>query len=202
VKKKPRTDFTELRSPFSITDGLYETPETTMISPLLRVQAEGKADLVEETLAFRVEPKFVATIKGQGDTMERSGIMVPVLVSGTFSSPTFRPDLEGMIKQGIGELAPKLPELKEGLQAPADLEERLKKLPDLKESLPESSDLNKALPAIPALGEESSQPTELNETADDQVKKKKRRREENTTQDSDSLEGKVEELIKSVPKGE
>jgi AsmA protein len=43
----------------------------------------------------------VATLKGKGDTKERSGIMVPILVSGTFKSPKFRPDLEGIAKQQL-----------------------------------------------------------------------------------------------------
>jgi hypothetical protein len=43
--------------------------------------------------------------------------MVPVLVGGTFSKPTFRPDLEGMLKKG----------LKEGLPKPSELEQMLKK---------------------------------------------------------------------------
>ena len=58
------------------------------------IRMAGDAHLVKEKLDFRVEPKFVATIKGQRDTKQRSGIMVPVLVTGTFSEPKFRPDLE------------------------------------------------------------------------------------------------------------
>ena len=57
--------------------------------------------MVKETLDFRVDPQAVATIKGQGDEAKRSGIMVPVLVSGTFSEPKFRPDLSAATKQRI-----------------------------------------------------------------------------------------------------
>lgn len=96
--KKPRTDFAELHVPFTITNGLVNTPGTTLASPLLRITVTGKTDLVSETLDMRVEPKFVATLKGQGDTEERSGIMVPVLISGTFAKPKFSPDLKSMIK--------------------------------------------------------------------------------------------------------
>jgi AsmA protein len=101
--EKPRTDFSELHAPFTIKDGLVHTPQTSMNSPLLRVLVAGDAHLVKESLDFRVEPKVVTTIKGQGDTKQRSGIMVPVLISGTFSEPKFRPDLEGMLKKGIEE---------------------------------------------------------------------------------------------------
>ncbi|MBI9089430.1 MAG: AsmA family protein [Desulfobacterium sp.] len=96
--EKPRTDFAELHMPFTITNGLVNTRGTTLASPLFRLTAKGKTDLVGETLDIRVEPKFVTTLKGQGDTQERSGIMVPILVSGTFAKPTFSPDLKSLVK--------------------------------------------------------------------------------------------------------
>jgi AsmA protein len=99
--EKPKTDFAELSSPFTMTNGVFNTDNTNLLSPLLRVKAAGKANLVAETLDFRVEPKFVGTLKGQGDVMERAGVTVPVLVSGTFQSPKFRPDLEGMVKDTL-----------------------------------------------------------------------------------------------------
>lgn len=101
--QRPRTDFAELNAPFSIKKGLVHTPETRLQSPLIRVIAAGDANLVKETLDFRVEPKVVATIKGQGDAEQRSGLMVPVLVSGTFSDPQFTPDLAGAAKKQLEE---------------------------------------------------------------------------------------------------
>jgi AsmA protein len=99
--EKPRTDFSEMHCPFTLTNGVFNTSKTSLASPLIRVLAAGKANLVSENIDFRVEPKFVATIKGQGDTKDRSGITVPVLVTGTFSSPKFAPDLSGMLKQTL-----------------------------------------------------------------------------------------------------
>ena len=116
-RERPRTDFSELRSPFTVTDGIVETPQTSLISPLLRVVAAGNADLVKETLDFRVEPKFVVTLVGQGDTKQRAGVTVPVLVTGSFSSPKYRPDLGGMLKQ----------ELEKGIPDPSELKKLLKK---------------------------------------------------------------------------
>jgi AsmA protein len=108
-EQKPKTDFSELNAPFTITKGVVNTTGTTMTSPLLRIQATGKANLVDETLDFRVEPKVVGTIKGQGDTKQREGITVPILVTGTFSSPSFAPDMKGMLEKTIQDrlLAPK-----------------------------------------------------------------------------------------------
>jgi len=98
---RPRTDFTELAIPFTIKNGVTNTPGSSLKSPFIRIVADGTADLVQEMLDFRVQPKAVATIKGQGDGSQRSGIMVPVLVSGSFASPKFRPDLSAAAKQNI-----------------------------------------------------------------------------------------------------
>ena len=99
--------------------------------------AAGTANLVNENLDFRIEPKVVATLKGQGDTTDRSGITVPILVTGTFNAPKFRPDLKGLLQQQIGTTLPDLTKgLKDGLPTKEDtkqLEEKakglLKKLP-------------------------------------------------------------------------
>ena len=51
----------------------------------------------------------VGTLKGQADTKEREGITVPILVTGTFSSPSFAPDMKGVLEKTIQDrlLAPK-----------------------------------------------------------------------------------------------
>ena len=100
-EKRPRTDFTELLVPFTIKNGVVNTPQSSIKSPFIRISAVGSTDLVKETLDFRVDPQAVATIKGQGDEAKRSGIMVPILVSGTFSEPKFRPDLSAATQQRI-----------------------------------------------------------------------------------------------------
>jgi AsmA protein len=125
--QRPRTDFSELNVPFTLTNGRFHTPDARLASPFLRLRAAGSADLVQETLDFRVEPKVVATLKGQGDTAERSGLGVPILVAGTFAQPTFRPDLEGLAKQ----------RLQEAIGDPEKLKETLKQDPQTLETLKE-----------------------------------------------------------------
>jgi AsmA protein len=87
--------------PFTITNGLFKTTATRLNSPLLRVLVTGSADLPKEMMDFRVDPKFVATIKGQGDTAQRAGVQVPVMISGSFDAPTFTPDLAAILNQPL-----------------------------------------------------------------------------------------------------
>ncbi|MCB2166143.1 MAG: AsmA family protein [Deltaproteobacteria bacterium] len=101
ITEKPKTDFSEFTIPFTLRNGTFGTDATRLQSPLLRVSAKGQADLVAEQLNFRVEPSLVKTIKGQGDTGTYEGIMVPVLVSGSFKDPRFAPDLEAIARQQV-----------------------------------------------------------------------------------------------------
>ncbi|MGA6925166.1 MAG: AsmA-like C-terminal region-containing protein, partial [Desulfosarcina sp.] len=114
--QRPETDFSALNVPFTLTNGVFNTPNTTLSSPVLRLNATGKADLVKETLDFRIEPKLVPTLKGQSDDQTYAGILVPVLIGGTFAEPTFRPDLEGALKNTLQEGVPNVEELKKQLK--------------------------------------------------------------------------------------
>lgn len=98
---KPETRFSELYAPFTITNGLFKTTDTRMVSTLIRVAVSGKANLPGETLKFRIEPVVVTTSKTDKKKMKRSEVKVPVLVSGTFSSPKFRPDLKAIAKDKL-----------------------------------------------------------------------------------------------------
>jgi AsmA protein len=99
--KSPETGFSELYAPFTITDGLFKTTDTRMVSTLIRVAVSGRANLPGETLKFRIEPVVVTTSKTDKKKMKRSEVKVPVLVSGTFSSPKFRPDLKAIAKDNL-----------------------------------------------------------------------------------------------------
>ena len=97
------------------------------MSPLMRVIAKGDVNLVKELLDLRVEPKVVATLKGQGDEKQRSGLMVPVLITGAFASPKIRPDLTGIDVKGMinGKGLPSTEGLKKVLDTKADPKEKI-----------------------------------------------------------------------------
>lgn len=136
TETKPKTDFAELNAPFTITRGVVNTSGSSLVSPLLRVVVTGDADLVNSTLDLRVEPKVVATLIGQGDTETRKGLTVPVLITGTFDQPRFKPDLEGMLKNDL----PNAEELKSLVGSKGARQEKLKSLEQgLKAMLTETS---------------------------------------------------------------
>ncbi|MDX9788735.1 MAG: AsmA family protein [Desulfobacterales bacterium] len=98
-----KTIFSNFIAPISIKDGTISTEDTKIVSTLFRVQAAGQADLVKETLDFRIEPTVITTSKEDARKMKDSERMIPVLVKGTFSSPQFLPDLRGVAKKQLEE---------------------------------------------------------------------------------------------------
>nr|WP_320190922.1 AsmA family protein [uncultured Desulfobacter sp.] len=101
ITEKPKTDFAELKLPYTASEGLVKISQASLVSPLLRLVANGQTSLVKENLDFRIEPKLVATIKGQGDTKDRTGLLIPLDVTGTWEKPKVRPDLEAILKNQL-----------------------------------------------------------------------------------------------------
>ncbi len=98
-KKAPRekTDFAELSASFRIADGLARTNDLKMLGPLVRLSGTGEADLLRRKLDFRIEPKIVATLKGQGGKEQLSGLPVPIIVKGPWDNPKIYPDIKGIL---------------------------------------------------------------------------------------------------------
>jgi AsmA protein len=98
-----KTDFAELSGTFNISNGMLHNDDLQLLSPLLRVTGKGTVDLPKQTVNYRIEPKVVASTKGQGGKADLSGLMVPVMVSGPWNNLSYRPDLAGALKQDPGK---------------------------------------------------------------------------------------------------
>src|SRR4029079_1389210 len=82
---------------FRITAGQATTDNLRLLGPLVRVTGTGTTDLGAKTLQFRVEPKLVLSLEGQGGTVDPIGIGVPVVVQGSWGAPRIYPDMAGIL---------------------------------------------------------------------------------------------------------
>lgn len=98
-----KTDFAELGGTFTITDGVVRNQDLSLKSPLLRVEGKGSVELPPRTVHYRVEPKAVASLEGQGGKTDLGGIQVPVIIEGPWHNLSYRPDLEAMMKGQAGK---------------------------------------------------------------------------------------------------
>lgn len=99
------TEFTELGASFSIESGVARTEDIKLVGPLVRMTGNGAANLAEGSLKFRLDPRVVASLQGQGAEISTDGIGVPVVVEGSFAKPRIYPDLSGLLKDPGAALA-------------------------------------------------------------------------------------------------
>ncbi|MGP1275160.1 MAG: AsmA family protein [Caulobacterales bacterium] len=93
------TDFSELGGSFAIRNGVLTNDDLSMLSPLLRVTGAGEFNLAEQSMNYRISPRAVASLAGQGGTPELNGIAVPVRLTGSFANPSFSIDFEAVARE-------------------------------------------------------------------------------------------------------
>ncbi len=98
MKVEQKTDFAELSGTYVINKGIAQNSDLLMLSPLLRMTGKGSADMPNRTVNYRVEPKVVGTIKGQGGNKDLKGLTVPFTITGSWDKPQVTPDLAAMLQ--------------------------------------------------------------------------------------------------------
>lgn len=152
-----KTDFTELSGSFTATNGIISNRDLTMKSPLLRLSGEGQIGLPARNLHYRLNPTLVANIEGQDSTAETRGITVPIIVDGPWNNLSFRPDLAGMLQEGLRD--PKA--MEKNVRAIRDAAKgQLKDLKDVKGSLKDPAKLQNLIGGILGVPQPQEAPAE------------------------------------------
>ena len=96
-----RTDFALLSGSATVKKGLVKNDDLLMKSPLLRIDGAGEVSLPKETIDYTLTTKFVGSLEGQGgeDKEKLKGVSIPVHIAGTFSNPTYTPDLAAVASE-------------------------------------------------------------------------------------------------------
>nr|WP_295837314.1 AsmA family protein [uncultured Azospirillum sp.] len=117
------TDFAEFGGNFRLDHGVARTGDLRMLAPIFRVEGAGTVSLPDRRLDLRLEPTVTSSLKGQGGQFEQAGVMIPVLVTGSFGAPSIEPDFSGVALSAIkdpAKAAEAVRRLKEGA-SPADI---------------------------------------------------------------------------------
>ena len=102
-----RTSFQAFKLSSQITNGIAETRDLTIASQALKVTGQGSANLATKGVDFKLLASVLTAPSRNTD--------IPLKVTGTYSAPTVRPDIEGLAKD---QLKQKLQDVlkKNGLQ--------------------------------------------------------------------------------------
>ena len=99
-----KTEFSRFSGTYTIAQGILTNEDLVLVGPLLRVTGAGRVDIPAQTLNYRVDPKIVASLEGQGGSQDLEGFAVPVRVEGSWSQPRIYPEIEGILKDPQGAL--------------------------------------------------------------------------------------------------
>ncbi len=81
-----QTDFTSLGGTFEIQNGSVQNLDLAMLSPLIRVAGSGTVDLANQTIDYRLNPRAVGSLSGQGGAIDLNGVGVPITLRGDFNN--------------------------------------------------------------------------------------------------------------------
>ena len=93
-----KTDFSEMTASFRITDGVAETQDLRMLSPLMRMAATGTIDIGRRQLDATLKPRLVGSLSGQGGAADLTGLELPIRLSGPWSEPQLSADIDFVLK--------------------------------------------------------------------------------------------------------
>lgn len=118
TQEERKTDFSSLTGNFSLEHGVTANPDLAMSSPLIRLAGKGSANLLTETLDYRLTASLVNSLKGQGGSGKDAlaGIDIPLAITGTFQKPEYALDTQALLNNQLKEETDKAKEkLKDSL---------------------------------------------------------------------------------------
>jgi AsmA protein len=93
-----KTDFSEMSSSWTITNGIAQNQDLRLQSPLLRVTGAGSVMLPSRQVDYMVRPVLVASLEGQGAASKAQGLEIPVRIHGSWDKPSYTPDIGDVLK--------------------------------------------------------------------------------------------------------
>ena len=126
VGEGQKTIFDGMAATFTMAEGVATNADLKLVAPYVTASGAGEVGIGARTLDYRLRPTAMAGEDGSG------GVMVPLLITGTWADPQFQLDLEGIAREKMAAEAKALEErvkaaLKEAeAKAKADLEAKLK----------------------------------------------------------------------------
>lgn len=118
TQEERKTDFSSLTGNFSLEHGVAANPDLAMSSPLIRLAGKGSANLLTETLDYRLTASLVNSLKGLGGSGKDAlaGIDIPLAITGTFQKPEYALDTQALLNNQLKEETDKAKEkLKDSL---------------------------------------------------------------------------------------
>ncbi len=124
-----KTDFSELKASFAISNGVAHNDDLSAKSPLLRLAGKGDINIGAGSMDYVAKATVVGSLEGQGgkELSQLKGVTVPVRITGPFDALKYKLDVGALATESAkAKLEEKKTEVKE--KAKEKLQEKLKGL--------------------------------------------------------------------------
>ncbi len=122
-----KTDFASLTGQFNISKGIVNNNKLLMLSPVMRLDGAGLADILQESLNYKLSVTPLSKSDAETELQDLRGLTIPLLITGPFTQPKFALDTEGALKEQLKA------------KADAELQKQKQKLQEKKQQLEEKS---------------------------------------------------------------
>lgn len=96
VGEGTRTIYNSITGSFTVADGVLRNDDLLLDSPRVQVAGEGQIGLGTQTLDYRLVPSALRDEEG-------NALRVPLMVTGPWSAPRFRLDMEALARERLAE---------------------------------------------------------------------------------------------------
>jgi len=131
VNKAEKTDFSELKANFKVSNGVAHNEDLLMKSPLLRLSGAGDIDIGNDSINYLARVTLAKTLQGQGGNDQVGGLTVPVRLSGPFTHLKYKLEFGAMVSDAAKQkIEAKKEEINAGIKTEAkeQLKNKLKGL--------------------------------------------------------------------------
>lgn len=95
--KDEKTDFSEMKASFNVSNGVAHNDDLSLKSPLLRLSGNGDINIGNDSINYLAKATLATTLQGQGGKDNVGGITVPVRLSGPFTDLKYTLDFGAMV---------------------------------------------------------------------------------------------------------
>jgi len=104
-----KTDFASFTGSFTLGQGVVKNSDLKLLSPLLRVSGNGSADIVDETLSYKLNTAIVGSLEGQGGKpiADLKNVTIPLRIKGKMADPDISLEMDKILKDSVKKKAKK-----------------------------------------------------------------------------------------------
>lgn len=93
------TKFTKVSADFNVVNGIANTKNLNLTSPLAKVTAEGSVNLINNAINFDAEVQLNQdSLPNINLLQKQAGGTIPFVITGTLNNPVIRPDMTSLLK--------------------------------------------------------------------------------------------------------